>query len=77
MISITHRLEDVVHYDRIFVLDKGMLIERGTHDELLHQNGAYAALWRGNLHGNGHAPQGRINAGSPPYCRLNLLRFFT
>ena len=47
VIFVTHRLEDVVTFDRIFVLGGGRLVECGRHDELLARNGAYAALWRG------------------------------
>jgi len=46
VISVTHRLQDVVHYDRIFVLDAGRLIQQGTHDQLVRANGTYASLWR-------------------------------
>jgi ATP-binding cassette subfamily B protein len=47
VIFVTHRLEDVVAFDRIFVLGGGRLLESGRHEELLARNGAYAALWRG------------------------------
>ncbi|HEY0681681.1 MAG TPA: ATP-binding cassette domain-containing protein [Steroidobacter sp.] len=43
---IAHRLSTVVHADEIVVLDRGALLERGTHDELCARNGAYAALWQ-------------------------------
>lgn len=43
---ITHRLGSVKMADIIFVLEAGRLIESGSHDELLHRNGLYAALWR-------------------------------
>lgn len=43
---IAHRLSTVVQADQILVLDRGAIIERGTHDELLSLNGTYAALWR-------------------------------
>jgi len=42
---IAHRLSTIVDADEIIVLDKGRLVERGTHTELLMQGGQYAALW--------------------------------
>jgi ATP-binding cassette, subfamily B, bacterial len=47
VIAVTHRLDDVTEFDRIFVLGNGRLLESGTHPELLARNGAYTALWRG------------------------------
>ena len=47
VIAVTHRLEEVVAFDRIFVMESGRLVESGTHEELLARNGAYSALWRG------------------------------
>jgi ATP-binding cassette, subfamily B, heavy metal transporter len=44
-IVIAHRLSTVVGADEILVLDKGLIVERGTHDALLDQGGLYAALW--------------------------------
>ena len=43
---IAHRLSTVRHADRIVVMDHGSIVEEGTHEQLLHQAGVYADLWR-------------------------------
>ena len=43
---IAHRLSTVRHADRIVVMDQGCIVEDGTHEQLLHQAGIYADLWR-------------------------------
>ena len=45
-IVIAHRLSTVVRSDRIYVLDKGQIVESGTHGELLDAGGLYRQLWR-------------------------------
>jgi len=45
-ILIAHRLSTIMHADKIFVLEKGKIIEEGKHAELLSQNGLYYAMWR-------------------------------
>jgi ABC-type transport system involved in Fe-S cluster assembly fused permease/ATPase subunit len=42
---IAHRLSTVVHADNILVLDQGVIVEQGTHVELLAKGGLYASLW--------------------------------
>jgi ABC-type transport system involved in Fe-S cluster assembly fused permease/ATPase subunit len=42
---IAHRLSTVVHADNIVVLDRGEIVEQGTHPELLAKGGLYASLW--------------------------------
>jgi ATP-binding cassette subfamily B protein len=45
-ILIAHRLSTVMHADRIFVLEKGKVIEQGNHNDLLDLKGLYYAMWR-------------------------------
>jgi ATP-binding cassette subfamily B protein len=45
VIAIAHRLSTISHLDRLIVMDKGQIIEDGTHENLLNQNGQYAKLW--------------------------------
>jgi ATP-binding cassette subfamily B multidrug efflux pump len=46
VIAIAHRLSTIARMDRLVVLDRGRIVEHGSHDALLRQNGIYAALWR-------------------------------
>jgi ATP-binding cassette subfamily B protein len=45
VITIAHRLSTVQKADKILVLEKGVVVETGTHDQLLGQNGRYLDLW--------------------------------
>ncbi len=45
VILISHRLANVAGADKIYVLDKGTIVEEGNHKMLLEQNGTYAKLW--------------------------------
>ena len=46
VIAIAHRLSTIAAMDRLIVLDRGVIAEEGTHEELLDRNGIYATLWR-------------------------------
>jgi ATP-binding cassette subfamily B protein len=45
-IVISHRVAAIREADQIFVLDRGRLVEQGTHDELVRHGGVYAGLYR-------------------------------
>jgi ATP-binding cassette, subfamily B, bacterial len=45
-ILIAHRLSTILHADRIYVLERGHIVETGRHDELVDQKGLYYAMWR-------------------------------
>ncbi len=45
-LMIAHRLSTIMHADRIYVLEKGQIIETGTHESLLDEKGLYYAMWR-------------------------------
>ncbi|MBV8302255.1 MAG: ABC transporter ATP-binding protein [Candidatus Dormibacteraeota bacterium] len=55
-IAIAHRLSTILAADVIFVIDRGQLIEQGTHDELLRRGGMYATLYEQQFQG------GRVEA---------------
>ncbi len=54
-ILIAHRLSTVMHANRIYVLERGRIVESGAHQELLTHKGLYYAMWRQQV-GEGKAP---------------------
>ncbi len=45
-VMIAHRLSTIMHAERIYVLEKGQIVETGSHHELLAEKGLYYAMWR-------------------------------
>jgi len=55
IIAVAHRLSTLKNMDRIIVLDKGKIIEDGTHEELLKTGGYYQSMW--NMQAGGFLPE--------------------
>jgi len=45
VIAIAHRLSTIAAMDKLIVFDQGVIVEQGTHQQLLDANGVYANLW--------------------------------
>src|SRR5206468_10159295 len=46
VIAIAHRLSTIARMDRLIVLERGHIVEQGSHEELLRHGGHYAAVWQ-------------------------------
>src|SRR5690606_10976641 len=53
-VMIAHRLSTVMHADTIYVLEKGEIVEKGTHQFLLEEKGLYYAMWRQQIGERNH-----------------------
>jgi len=62
-ILIAHRLSTVMHADRIYVLERGKIVEAGQHQDLLDRTGLYYAMWRQQVGERRSAPQ--LPSGKP------------
>jgi ATP-binding cassette subfamily B protein len=47
---VAHRIQTILHADRILVIEGGAVVESGRHDELVRRNGRYASFYRLQLH---------------------------
>ena len=52
VVVIAHRLSTIIDAEQILVMDKGRIIERGRHHELVAAGGAYAQMWERQQHNN-------------------------
>jgi ATP-binding cassette subfamily B protein len=62
-ILIAHRLSTVMHADRIYVLERGKIVEAGQHQDLLDRTGLYYAMWRQQVGERRATPQ--LSTGKP------------
>jgi len=62
LLVIAHRLSTIQYADNILLLDKGEIIEQGTHGQLLQKNGKYAGLWQRHERSSEWFPETRMNA---------------
>jgi ATP-binding cassette, subfamily B, bacterial len=64
-ILIAHRLSTIMHADRIYVLEKGEVVETGTHENLLLEKGLYYAMWRQQIGERKYMPVGTHGTYTP------------
>ena len=72
VVMATYRLEPVVNAGAIFVIENGTIVERGTHDSLLKNGGAYAKLWKKQSGFSLHEVESRAEIDIPRLEQLPL-----
>ncbi len=65
-VLIAHRLSTVLHADRIYVLERGRIVEEGQHDTLLERKGLYYAMWRQQVGERRTGPPIQLPTGKAP-----------
>ena len=73
-VLIAHRLSTVMHADRIYVLERGRVIETGRHEELLELTGLYYAMWRQQVGERRSWPAGRDAIGTQRLAGVKPVR---
>ncbi len=73
IILISHRLANVVHADRLYVMDAGRIVESGTHGEVLERDGHYAKLWNAQQELEHYGLEAENSRGETETCGQNQI----
>ena len=72
-ITIAHRLSSIIHCDKIIVLDRGQVVESGSHAELLQTNGVYSKMWNAQTNNSYQSYDDEYKSMSPTNSYSNSL----